>query len=103
MNVVTPLVSAHPRFYNPSVLFHDTLVASRSLTREAETLGQAVAQFNLGQAESGNVMLLNSLPKKTDPEKIEPSQPARKLQKPAPRVVNATVSHGPDDTGWEDF
>lgn len=86
-----------------TALFHDTLVASRSLTREAETLGQAVAQFNLGQAESGNVMLLNSVPKKADPVKMEPSKPAPRMQKPAPRVVNATVSQGPDDTGWEDF
>jgi len=82
-----------------TALFHDTLVASRSLTDEARSLRQAVDQFRL--SEDGAAERVVAMP-------TSAARGAPRREKPAaarPARVNAPPASAPttEDRGWEDF
>lgn len=80
-----------------AALFHDTLVASKTLTNEATNLGYSVAQFHLAPTSESNV---TSLPRMPSP--MPPASPAP-TPRPQPVAINTSSHTLTDDTGWEDF
>lgn len=93
-----------------TAMFHDTLLASQSLTREAVSLGNVVSQFKLSNQAAVSVPPMHDSPHATiatptPEETATPKAPATSAPAPAPAkaVANGDYLHQDDDAGWEDF